>query len=114
MAKFYISTFTGMFLLFFSQGNHSETIMPDKNEEITIKCECLISDTACEFEVFANMHGKPLQTWYQEGTLTAGVSADLNAACYRKRDVSGMGEGLCCTTSDVTKTISNLFRGTRQ
>ncbi|WP_143079536.1 hypothetical protein [Nitrosospira sp. Nsp14] len=111
--RFNIYIFYGVFVLLFSQGSHGETITSEKNEKISVRCECLLSLPLCELEVFASAAGKPLQTWYQDVTLTAGKITDLNAACYKNRDVDGMGDGLCCVTSDAAKTITNLFRGTR-
>lgn len=88
---------------------------PEKDEAITVKCECLAAFSLCELEVFASAAGKPKHSWTQTNYLKKGVKADLNAACYRKRDVAGQGDGLCCSfTGNQAKTISNLFRGTRQ
>ncbi len=108
-------SFKTIFFLFFtllSLGSYGEIINPTEKEDISIKCECIMMVEACHYEAFANLSGKPIQTWYQPGHLEPGVLADLNAACYRKREMGG--EGLCCTTNDKAKTIRNLFRGTKQ
>jgi len=92
-----------------------ETIISDKDEKISVKCECVVDFAFCESKVFDAIAGQQRQLWYQDNYLKKGVAADLNDACYRKRDVSNHGDGLCCSfAGDERKTIDNLFRGTRQ
>jgi hypothetical protein len=94
---------------------HGEVVIPEKDETISTFCECLTAFSGCESKLLASAAGYPLYSWYQTNYLKKGVQIDLNAACYRKRDVEGMGDGLCCTfPNNEAKTISNLFRGTRK
>ena len=87
-----------------------EVITPDKDETISTFCECLEAFSGCELELIASATGKPSHSWYQTNYLMKGVEADLNVACYRKRDSDGMGDGLCCTVANSeAKSISKLY-----
>jgi hypothetical protein len=90
------------------------TVTPDADGQWKIKCECLTRFDLCESEFFATAAGKPTHSWYQDIFVTKGVPADLNAACYRKRDTGIGGLGACCSISgDEAATIKNLFSGTK-
>ena len=82
---------------------------------LTVGCTCVVGFSGCQSKLFDAVMGSQRMTWTQTVYVTAGTPADLDAACYRKRDVDGMGAGQCCTVpGDEAKSISNLFRGEPQ
>jgi hypothetical protein len=64
-----------------------------------VKCACVEGKTGCSKKFLWKASGEGLQTWYQDAELMASRAEDISAACYRKRDVDGLGDGLCCTVS---------------
>ncbi|MEZ0605995.1 hypothetical protein ACAX43_28155 [Paraburkholderia sp. IW21] len=80
--------------------------------DVNIKCTCVADGSYCQSKLFDGMQDKPRVTWYQSVHVRGGKPANLDAACYRKRDVEYLGGGACCVVPGDEKTsIDNLFRG---
>jgi len=84
----------------------------DKDADLRVECTCIVDDALCQLKTADSILGNQRKTWTQLIHVRPNVPADLNAACYRKRDVTGFGDGLCCTMpNDEASTIKKLFRG---
>lgn len=83
--------------------------------DLQIGCTCVVGFSGCQSKVFDAVMGSQRLTWTQTVHVLASKPANLDAACFRKRDVQGMGDGNCCTVpGDDDKSIANLFRGEPQ
>ncbi len=86
-----------------------------KTGNIVVGCACVLAVSGCQSNLIDSVAGKQRQTWTQDAAVLAGQSYDLNEACYRKRNISGFGGGLCCEIpGDEQETVRKLFRGTGQ
>jgi hypothetical protein len=80
--------------------------------KVTIACTCVAGGTACQSKLFDSLSGSERFQWNQTGYTKKGAVYNLDEACYRKRDVKGAGDSLCCEVpGDEQLTIKNLFRG---
>lgn len=84
------------------------------DQDIGIDCVCLVGRSGCQSNILASQGGKDVKTWVTPAHLLAGHTYDLNQTCYRKRDVDGQGDGMCCVADNESDSIKNLFRGTPQ
>lgn len=87
------------------------TWTPDVDGQWQVQCVC-VSPTASVLQctglsLFDAAAGHPRHSWFQTVAGKAGRPIDLSAACHRKRDEKGMGEGLCCEASGDE--VSRLF-----
>lgn len=77
-----------------AERDRFEEFVPTRAATWEIQCGCVSPAggvQACLMKV-----GRDEHNWWQDVHGRAGERIDLRAACYRKRNQSGMGEGLCC------------------
>lgn len=72
----------------------------DFSGEGRIHCYCIAGTSGCSREFFWRVAGLPTNDWWQDVNLVSGKAADLTAACFRKREVKGLGNGLCCSVDE--------------
>lgn len=80
----------------------------------TLRCECVLATTLCNLARFDEAAGKPRQTWTQDAFTAPGrtlARSDLSAACWRKRDAKGAGDGLCRSRSGNEADADTDFSG---
>ena len=85
-----------------------------KAEERSLHCQCVLATTSCNFKVFDEAAGKPRHEWYRDFTTNESKTYDnefLAKACWRKRDVDGQGDGLCCARNKDESDASRYFKG---
>lgn len=81
-----------------------------------LKCQCVLATSLCNFARYDEAAGKPRQRWVQDVFDPPGrrlSTSELAANCWRKRDVKGGGEGLCCSKSNAEDDADLYFRGER-
>ena len=78
-----------------------------------LDCQCILATSGCNFALFDEAAGKPRHTWYQDFTPPGGQSTlhDRALACWRKRDVQGSGDGLCCQLNNNESDADRYFKG---
>jgi hypothetical protein len=87
-------------------GEYSTSFTPDHTGTWNIECMCISPDGGVDvcsrLKTWDDAAGQPRHTWPQTVSRLgqANKEIDLSSACYRKRDVDGMGEGLCCSTTE--------------
>jgi hypothetical protein len=87
-------------------GEWQSSFTPDHQGTWNIECMCIIPDGGVEvcsrLKTWDLAAGQPRHTWPQTvtGPGQTNKEIDLSSACYRKRDVDGMGGGLCCSKTD--------------
>jgi hypothetical protein len=74
-----------------------------------IACVCIVSTSGCALKRFDEIAGKPRKTWIQEAHVIQGHEYDASLLCYRKRDVQGHGEGLCCEVNRDERDLRFFF-----
>jgi len=100
-------------LSYVPMGRADGSFTAPADAKILVQCECVAATTGCQSKVFDSLSGKQRVAWTQEAQAKKGVVYNLNQLCYRKRDVKGAGDELCCEVpGDETATTKNLFRGT--
>ena len=83
-----------------------------KDAELSITCICVLETALCENKLADAVTGAQRVTWVQSVFVKADVPTNLDAACFRKRDVPKKGGALCCTiNNDEAASIERLFRG---
>lgn len=80
-----------------------------------LNCVCILKTSGCSFNLFHEAAGKPTWRWsqdffYKSGTTPTAEQQTL--ACWRKRDVSKLGEGLCCRLNNDETDAPRYFSGT--
>lgn len=86
-----------------------------EDADVNIECTCVADSSLCQSKLFDEIQEKPRVSWTQVVHVKGGVAANLDAACYRKRDVANLGAGTCCVVpNDDDTSIKNLFRGEAQ
>ena len=100
-------------LLSFPVAHADDKYIATTDGKVTISCLCIAATSLCQSKLFDSLAGKERFDWAQEGFTKKGQRYNLNEACYRKRNVDGRGEGLCCEVpGDEKQTIKRMFRGT--
>lgn len=79
-----------------------------------VACACIVSTSGCRSRIFDAVAGSSRHTWVQHIHVKPRMTLDLTQVCYRKRDVSKLGEGLCCSASSETETLRKFFSGELQ
>lgn len=79
----------------------------------SLDCQCVAVQGLCSFKLFDDAAGQPRITWTQEFFPPGGQSTahDRALACWRKRDVDGLGNGLCCSLNNDESDADRYFRG---
>lgn len=92
------------------------TYTPTASGDVTIECVCVVP-TATQLQcaglsVLDLAAGKPRHTWSQTITARRNTAVNLSAACHRKAEVAGHGDGLCCSAnaSDVSRLFAAKVR----
>lgn len=66
-----------------------------------VHCYCIAATSGCSSNFFWRTAGSPVHDWWQEGHFIEGKeTTDLAPACFRKRDVEKLGNGLCCSVDE--------------
>ncbi|HQU81110.1 MAG TPA: hypothetical protein PLU47_16780 [Azonexus sp.] len=79
---------------------------------INVHCRCAVANPGCQSKVFDAIAGQERFEWTSPASTKKGTKYNLDHFCYRKRDVSGAGDGLCCEIpGNEKKSVQNLFRG---
>lgn len=83
-----------------------------KDGPISVQCRCVVANPGCQSKLFDAITGQERFEWTSPASTKKGKEYNLDQFCYRKRDVSGQGDGLCCEVpGNEEKSIQNLFRG---
>ncbi len=82
-------------------------ITPETTETKLLACKCVSVESGCT-KISDLSSGAVRIKWQQKIHLQAGKEVDLSEACWRKRDVDGMGNGLCCSVAPVDDAKTNL------
>lgn len=63
-------------------------------------CYCILATSGCKSNFFWKAAGSPVHNWWQDVHLIKDKETDLVSACFRKRDVEGLGNELCCPVNE--------------
>jgi hypothetical protein len=62
-----------------------------------LHCACVTTRSGCDTKLSQPLAAESVHQWWQTLQVEAGESIDVAAACWRKRDVPGHGDALCCS-----------------
>ena len=62
-----------------------------------LHCACVTTRSGCDTKLSQPLAAESVHQWRQTLQVEAGESVDVAAACWRKRDVPGHGDALCCS-----------------
>lgn len=65
-----------------------------------VHCGCVAAVSGCSSQLMWSLQGSAKHSWWQDIHAQEDQSVDLSEACFRKRDVNKMGDGLCCQPDD--------------
>lgn len=94
-----------------SEGRLSKDFVPPHDGSWDIECHCAVAaggQEACESTLLNAAAGRDTHAWRQTVFGKKGWKVDLSAACHRKREEKGHGEGFCCAGDDAA-TARRLF-----
>ena len=76
-----------------------------------IECYCIKNTSACNFGIFNEAVGSPVHIWTRTINVPhGGALVDLTEACYRRRNDSGGGAGMCCNIG-TDESNKQFFKG---
>lgn len=78
-----------------------------------VNCACIVATSGCRSRILDAVSGSQRHEWVSSAYARKGASLDLTLYCYRKRDVAGGGEGLCCQGGNEAESLK-MFEGTLQ
>lgn len=85
----------------------------DRSGELYVGCACVAATSGCKSRLLAALADQKV-TWTQVGSAREGATIDLTEWCFRRRDVAGHGEGLCCSAGDEYSANAPMFQGSFQ
>lgn len=62
-----------------------------------VHCACVTTRGGCDVKLKLPLAEDGVHQWWQTVQADAGKPVDISAACWRKRDVPGHGDALCCS-----------------
>ena len=65
--------------------------------EARLHCACVTTRSGCDTKLSQPLAVESVHQWRQTLQVEAGENVDVSAACWRKRDVPGHGDALCCS-----------------
>lgn len=85
----------------------------DTDGSRNVSCACIASTSGCTSAVLRAVSGSHRHEWVSTANARKGAKLDLTLYCYRKRDVVGEGQGLCCKAWNEAESLG-MFEGTLQ
>ncbi|TXN76875.1 hypothetical protein [Methylobacterium sp. WL8] len=79
-----------------------------------IGCKCIASSGGCQLKIYDDAAENPRQEWIQDYYKSPGRNhsdEELALACWRKRDVPNLGDGLCCSILQNEEDAKRFFSG---
>lgn len=92
---------------------HAEVVTFDADGRRNITCTCIAATSGCISRFFDAASGSQRREWVSTANARKGAKLDLTMYCYRKRDVAGEGDGLCCQGSNEPESLK-MFHGALQ
>lgn len=85
----------------------------DTDGSRNVSCACIVATSGCTSRFLDAVSGSQRHEWVSTAYARKGGRLDLTLYCYRKRDVVGEGQGLCCQASNEAESLG-MFEGTLQ
>jgi hypothetical protein len=100
-------------VLVLSTYGHAGEITFEADGRRNITCACIAATSGCASRFFHAASGSQRREWVSTANARRGRKLDLTMYCYRKRDVAGEGDGLCCLGSNESESLK-MFHGALQ
>ena len=110
MTSLHATRLLAMGFCFFLADTVQAQYVAKQDGDIKIACTCILATAGCQSKVLDALAGKQRVTWIQSASMKKSASYILGQLCYRKRNVDGLGGGLCCEGSNEAESLK-LFRG---
>jgi hypothetical protein len=96
-------------LLFGIASGDSNIVKASATGKALITCTCVLGTSGCAVKRFDELAGQPRKTWTQDAHVIQGKEYDASLLCFRKRDVTGLGDGVCCEINKDERDLRFYF-----